>query len=67
MMTIKDIVEKKTDKRVEVLYEGSYRILNKHATPIARDEKGFYAPKDAEEIEALEYQVKMGRVIKQEI
>ena len=66
MMTLKETLVKKVDKVEEVVYEGFYRVLNKYATPIEKS-GDLYKPKDAEEAECLEYQVKMGRVTKRTV
>lgn len=63
MMSLKDTLTKKTDSIPEIVYEGDFRILNKNATPIEKV-GNLYKPKDASEIECLEYQVTQSRISK---
>jgi hypothetical protein len=65
-MSLKEaLASKQEEKPKTAVYRGEYRILNTNASPIEKVE-GVYKPKNADEVACLEYQVKMGRISKEE-
>lgn len=62
MELMKKVEVKKEEVKKEKQYKGEFRILNSKASPIEKTIDNVYKPKNQDEIECLEYQVKQGRV-----